>query len=351
MDHTERGIMNITFLIGNGFDINIGLKTSYLNFYDYFDERASEENMLRKWIDKSDKLWSDLETGLGVSTEKITGENEETFYEDKLELIELLADYLQLEQSKVNVKGKEVEVAKELARSLLGVANEMPNAQNARYKEILNTYQDENRVFQFVSFNYTNTLDQFVSVTKEKITTLAEHKAKNGHQRKSEIGSITHIHGTVDGEMILGVNDLSQIKNSALQENSFFRSVFIKTEMNQENDLMNEDVAMKAIDNSRIVCIYGMSMGETDNMWWEKIIKWLKKDIDNLLIIYYYKKSMIGKRKQRISSKQFEREVITRLLKQGGEESDALTNPIAKQIFIITNSSIFSFRNILFPKV
>ena len=28
--------MNVTFFIGNGFDINIGLKTKYSDFYPYF---------------------------------------------------------------------------------------------------------------------------------------------------------------------------------------------------------------------------------------------------------------------------------------------------------------------------
>ena len=27
--------MNITFLLGNGFDIQCGLQTSYINFYEY----------------------------------------------------------------------------------------------------------------------------------------------------------------------------------------------------------------------------------------------------------------------------------------------------------------------------
>lgn len=28
--------MNVTFLIGNGFDINLGLKTSYKDFYEQY---------------------------------------------------------------------------------------------------------------------------------------------------------------------------------------------------------------------------------------------------------------------------------------------------------------------------
>ena len=34
--------MNITYIIGNGFDINLGLKTSYRDFYEYI--LAQENN-------------------------------------------------------------------------------------------------------------------------------------------------------------------------------------------------------------------------------------------------------------------------------------------------------------------
>lgn len=40
------------------------------------------------------------------------------------------------------------------------------------------------------------------------------------------------------------------------------------------------------IYDSFIICIFGMSIGNTDKMWWEKIIDWLKVNGDNKLIIF-----------------------------------------------------------------
>lgn len=57
--------MNITFLIGNGFDINLGLNTRYSDFYPYFIEKSSETNMIRKWLQKDELLWADLEEQIG----------------------------------------------------------------------------------------------------------------------------------------------------------------------------------------------------------------------------------------------------------------------------------------------
>ena len=36
--------MNITYIIGNGFDINIGLKTSYESFINYYLTRENDKN-------------------------------------------------------------------------------------------------------------------------------------------------------------------------------------------------------------------------------------------------------------------------------------------------------------------
>lgn len=66
--------MNITFLIGNGFDINIGLKTRYQNFYDYLKDSGNMKKLTSELNEKSnvdfDKvMWSDLELGLsGLSS-------------------------------------------------------------------------------------------------------------------------------------------------------------------------------------------------------------------------------------------------------------------------------------------
>lgn len=48
----EQKIMNITFLIGNGFDINLGLNTRYSDFYPYFVEKSTETNMIRECMKK-----------------------------------------------------------------------------------------------------------------------------------------------------------------------------------------------------------------------------------------------------------------------------------------------------------
>lgn len=57
--------MRITFMIGNGFDKNVGLNTGYDDFY-----KSLPENTLYgifKSIKTDTALWSDMEEGLGKS--------------------------------------------------------------------------------------------------------------------------------------------------------------------------------------------------------------------------------------------------------------------------------------------
>lgn len=61
--------MNVTYIIGNGFDLNLGLKTRYQDFYDYYMTKTSPNSQVELLKDtiKQDgyELWSDLEIGLG----------------------------------------------------------------------------------------------------------------------------------------------------------------------------------------------------------------------------------------------------------------------------------------------
>ena len=52
--------MNITYIIGNGFDVNLGLKTRYQDFYDYYQNQPSpseEVKQLKAHIDRNKENW------------------------------------------------------------------------------------------------------------------------------------------------------------------------------------------------------------------------------------------------------------------------------------------------------
>lgn len=93
--------MNILFLIGNGFDLNLGLKTRYSEFYEYYKSINSQSdsiNTLKENISTNLENWSDLELALGSYTDNIRSREEfDEIFED---IGDKLADYLQQEENK-----------------------------------------------------------------------------------------------------------------------------------------------------------------------------------------------------------------------------------------------------------
>jgi len=62
--------MNIVYLIGNGFDLNLGLQTKYQHFYDYYLTHSEGNDSphikdLKDHIKNNRENWSDLEFALG----------------------------------------------------------------------------------------------------------------------------------------------------------------------------------------------------------------------------------------------------------------------------------------------
>ncbi|WP_274662129.1 AbiH family protein [Enterococcus lactis] len=109
--------MNITFLLGNGFDIQCGLETSYISFYEYILKKKYSlelfQEMDEKFVSKIDNMiyseiykskdsietWADLELQLGLFTKRLKEENQdasiaESFFDDFETLREDLNDYL-----------------------------------------------------------------------------------------------------------------------------------------------------------------------------------------------------------------------------------------------------------------
>lgn len=71
--------MRILLIVGNGFDLNLGLPTSYRHFYKYYlehtESRNEHVNKLKSIIKDDIENWSDLELKLGEVTEQFTSPN------------------------------------------------------------------------------------------------------------------------------------------------------------------------------------------------------------------------------------------------------------------------------------
>lgn len=285
--------LNITFLIGNGFDMGLGLKTGYKDFYQWLiNTPEAQDNMIKKQIeqDKSanqyDK-WSDLELALGEYTQEVCENTYEDFADDKIKLDKLLAKYIKQEREKFNIQDEELRAF--VIKALYGIQNGESKKEKDLVKEIFEVYRDEQFNYRAINFNYTDCFDCFFEVVKIGGESIGHHNAKNGQSRSETVGDVLHIHGELDGkEMILGVNDETQIKNIDLLESTDIRELLIKADLNSVIGQGKIEEAKKIIVESGIICLYGVSLGDTDKMWWKYIGDWMKASSNRILIIFDY---------------------------------------------------------------
>ena len=105
--------MQITFLIGNGFDIGIGLKTRYEDFYKKYcvvteddnDNIRSYKEMLQK-RDSEEMLkiidWADFEIAFGQHSEEFKIEEKELYIERFEDFVSKFNAYLEAEEAAID---------------------------------------------------------------------------------------------------------------------------------------------------------------------------------------------------------------------------------------------------------
>ena len=72
-------IMGVVYIIGNGFDLQVGLPTRYSDFYKYYiglKSKSESVKKLKEAINENPKDWSDLEIALAQHTSQTNSEQE-----------------------------------------------------------------------------------------------------------------------------------------------------------------------------------------------------------------------------------------------------------------------------------
>lgn len=107
---------------------------------------------------------------------------------------------------------------------------------------------------------------------------------------------------------------------------------------------LNISKAKTMINSSCYVCIYGLSIGDTDNYWWSYLIEWLLKDTKHRLVLFVYNHTIIqssAQEKLRCSNSN-----KNKIISKNYEIDEETKNKIRDRIIVIQNSKIFDFENI-----
>lgn len=237
----NKALMPLSVLIiGNGFDLDLGMHTSYKDFTNSELWKPLSKPIYRKglWkylnIKKNKENWFDLEMELANYAQSVSSEmflNKQSMKHDKddfVALMQRLKTYLQTEQE-----------------------NFQKNAHDCKAKEILTKFSQKNNYF-IHSFNYTDVI--FISdVLKIRI---------NKHR-------IEYIHGTLENDdIILGAGDNTQLPDEY--------DWLYKT---SNNDYSSNNLA-DSLANADEICIFGHSLGENDFDYFKPFFQRISQHMD-----------------------------------------------------------------------
>lgn len=157
--------------------------------------------------------------------------------------------------------------------------------------DVFNTYRDNSYTTSIILFNYTNILNHLINALPSSIQNIIhKHTYSSGNECSDTIKDVIHIHGTLSTNMIIGVNDKEQIVNEDFKEDAEVCRAFIKQSINEKVRDYRLSNSMEKIKNSDLICIYGMSFGETDRYIWEKVINWLLGASQRKVVIFAFEK-------------------------------------------------------------
>ena len=328
--------MNVTFFIGNGFDLNLGLETGYKHFYKYITSKE-KNNKLVKSINKDYELWADLELGLGAYLKEIQTEEVTTFLDNKENVEKHLIDYLKSENDRFDIVDEKA-LAESFRKGVVSFYKSFSPVELKHYQMIIQNNSVIN--YRFINFNYTDTLDRIVTASKKVCNPFSTH-TYSGNTKSDNVLAPLHIHGTLsDGEMILALNDASQIQNEDLRKDTKFTRFMLKTNLNNElGNYKNRD-AQSIIDESKYICVFGMSIGDTDNIWWQKIVAWLSKDTERRVVLFIKDDMVVSS--SAAANLRYNYNKSENFLKHDAKLSNEEYEKLATRFIIVNNSDIFN---------
>lgn len=287
--------MRITFLIGNGFDMRMGIASSYKSVEAHYiglNKSSKTLQEFQKALSYNGEYWSNFELGIGKYTAHFDVGDQQSFNACLEDFTTELGTYLQAEEEKVDFALCDKEIKEEFVRSIKNFDGELERSYREQLSNILAT--GDAVEFKFISFNYTHLLDKCLELSFDEKTVVGSHVRNSTRYNHIVNTKVIHIHGELPEPIITGVDNPSQIENEAWAKQSRFLQRIAKPSINARYGALVDNEASKAIKESHIICLFGMSMGDTDKTWWKLIGQWLSSP-DHRLVIFAHKSDLVGK--------------------------------------------------------
>ena len=241
-------------IVGNGFDLSIGFKTSYGDFMksSYFphEETSNLCSYLHKQYEEN-MGWIDIENELSeysrmLTTKKLNAQK----YNTILDIDSLREEYDELKSSLKCYLQEETKRA-------FGPSPDNPA------KRVIDQLPAESKI---ISFNYTSIIER---MTRDRFCTSK--------------GNLLHIHGSLApyDDIVFGVEDSAKLS----KEHVFlYKAHSPHLKVQEFSDWLN---------SAERIIFYGYSLGDTDRQYFEKFFRKLCSDDRTYteLVFYYYDQS------------------------------------------------------------
>lgn len=336
--------MRVLYLIGNGFDLHVGLKTSYPEFLEYYLAQPINSELddvakryikrLKEDIKDNIELWSDLELRYGKHMSKLGGFGQGLHnLQEELDIInDDIRDNLSQYIAGQDELGYFADNAKKTFLSDL-IAPEK-NLRDFEIETIKHNktelWQRTANVIDIITFNYTKTIEHLLGKSTVQ-------------ENPFEIHSPIHVHGYYNNRMIMGVNDISQIDNEQLRKLTYAKDALVKPNNNHSYGVGHTNMCDSLIHGAQLICCYGLSFGDTDKLWWQKICGELKKRPELIVVMFTHENKAINFANSGHKKENMMRQKKDFFLSQGGVDVSERLGLIDR-IFVSINDPIFNIR-------
>jgi hypothetical protein len=333
--------MNIVYLIGNGFDLNLGMKTSYRDFCEYYtnlpkDNDAEIVKRLKREIKDNIENWSDFELSLGnFLDEKMEAHDAVVLYND---LIDHLRKYIETEEKKYIFDNTQKNIFCEYLCKPY-TENRLLFAELSEVKEFMLDQKHKIWDVKIITFNYTRSIEKLLGMDIYENIQIGTHS----FDRSVILSAVEHIHGFTNSRLILGVNDISQIANDKFHSKTSVINRYIKLNSNNIYRLNHDKKCQQWIDNAELVCLFGLSFGDTDKRWWQMVSGILQAGCK--VIIFEYMTSNLPDENHGADMDELKEEVKNRFLSKTTIYEDS-RDDIKNNMYVVFNTEMFKFNKL-----
>ena len=260
--------MKICVLIGNGFDLALGLKTGYKDFIaEYLRTHRGSNSPDVKWlcsaISNDIETWGDAEIAFGKLPFDDARQNAiETYMIAEESFSVSFQEYLSRENRRFHIPPQEREDVKvQFLRHIFELTNCMTSGHKAKCR-LVNPSEVS---VSFIDFNYTDTLRQILGNQPSTI------EIDGLVQGQITIEPVCHVHGTLESGVLFGVDAPDQISSQAVKDYCARTGETVKPRGAEAAGFTERSNGVELLNSANVVITFGLSFGRSDTSWWRQL--------------------------------------------------------------------------------